>query len=551
MPMAGFGQLDLWRLAGQRSYERGERYVDAVVDLRDTVAGVRATVHGSDPYRVRLSWADGRLVGDCSCPVGREGAFCKHCVAVGLVLVDSAEENGADDEGGAAEGGAAPPRGDLRGYLESLEHETLVDLLCEQAAQDDALHRTLTLRAARDREEPDVAALRREIDGSLQTRGYVSYDGSYEYASRAGDVVDVLDELLEAGHAAEVVALAQRVVDLVAAAMEQIDDSSGQVGGVCAQAAEVHARACAEAPPAPAALARWLLEVQLGDRGWPDLAVADYADALGEPGMRLYRQEVEARWRALPARDRSSGYVAGYWAVTRLMEQLAALDGVDALVEVLAADLSSTWQYVRIATALAAEQRHSDALAWVERGLHEQEQAWSDQRLVDVAVELHLALGRRAEAVAVRRGALEAGPTFERYRQLRELATDLPESAQARGLLRGVELVRALHADGEHDQAWAAAQDAHCPAALWQELAERRAERHPLDAAAVFRRLAATRIEHRNKDGYAAAAELIARVGRLYERAAPPGEFTGYLDEIKAAHRQKRNFMAALAARGM
>jgi len=57
--------------------------------------------------------------------------------------------------------------------------------------------------------------------------------------------------------------------------------------------------------------------------------------------------------------------------------------------------------------------------------------------------------------------------------------------------------------------------------------------------------------QHRNKDGYAAAAALIARVGNLYERAATPGEFAGYLDEVKAAHRQKRNFMAALAAHGL
>ncbi|MGH3995797.1 MAG: hypothetical protein ACRDSN_25415, partial [Pseudonocardiaceae bacterium] len=252
---------------------------------------------------------------------------------------------------------------------------------------------------------------------------------------------------------------------------------------------------------------------------------------------------------ALPARDRSGGYVSSHWAVTRRMEQLAALDGVDALVDVLAADLSSPRQYVRIATALAAKQRHADALAWAERGLREQDKAWSDQRLVDVAVEQNLALGRAAEAVAVRRRALEAHPTFERYRQLRELGTGPDESA--RDLLRGVDLVRALHADGEHDQAWEAAQEVNCPAQLWHELAERRAGQHPLDAAAVFRRLATARIEHRDNDGYAAAAELIVRVRGLYERAAPPGEFAGYLDEVKAAHRQKRNFMAALAARGL
>lgn len=244
--MTGFGQLDLWRLAGQRSYERGEGYVDAVADLRETTAGVRATVHGSHSYQVRLSWADGRLQGDCSCPVGREGAFCKHCVAVGLVLVDEAED-----------GDGAEPAGDgLRDYLESLGHETLVDLLCDHAAQDDALHRALTLRAARDRADPDVAALRREIDSSLRNPGYLDYDGSYEYADRAGDIVGTLDDLLEAGHAADVVPLAQRVVDLIAEALTQADDSSGQVGAVYAQAAEVHARACAAAPPELEALIR-------------------------------------------------------------------------------------------------------------------------------------------------------------------------------------------------------------------------------------------------------------------------------------------------------
>lgn len=120
----------------------------------------------------------------------------------------------------------------------------------------------------------------------------------------------------------------------------------------------------------------------------------------------------------------------------------------------------------------------------------------------------------------------------------------------ARDLLCGVELVRALLADGEHDRAWDAAQGVHCPEALWLSLTERRAAGHPLDAAVVFRRLAATRIEHRNKDGYAAAARLIARVRALYERAAPSGAFATYLDEVRADHRQKRNFMAALAAEG-
>lgn len=134
--MSGFGQLDLWRLAGKKSYERGEQYVDAVTDLRWTANGVWATVHGTEPYRVRLSWADGQLAGACSCPHGEGGNFCKHCVAVGLTWIDGAESDDA----------SLPAPDELRAYLESLDHQTLVELLHEHASTDEALAYVLSLR---------------------------------------------------------------------------------------------------------------------------------------------------------------------------------------------------------------------------------------------------------------------------------------------------------------------------------------------------------------------------------------------------------------------
>ena len=134
--MGGFGQLDLWRLAGKRSYERGEGYLDAVTGLRGIGDGVRATVHGTEPYRVSLSWADNQLAGSCSCPHGSAGAFCKHCVAVGLRWIDQ------DDES------VAPPTTEIRAYLESLDRQALVDLLCDHAADNEWLYEDLSSLAA-------------------------------------------------------------------------------------------------------------------------------------------------------------------------------------------------------------------------------------------------------------------------------------------------------------------------------------------------------------------------------------------------------------------
>ena len=48
---------------------------------------ISATVYGSEPYEVVLSVEGHRLDGECSCPYGQEGHFCKHCVAVALVAL--------------------------------------------------------------------------------------------------------------------------------------------------------------------------------------------------------------------------------------------------------------------------------------------------------------------------------------------------------------------------------------------------------------------------------------------------------------------------------
>ena len=73
-------------LAGPRSVERGVVYLEEgrVGALRASATRVAATVQGAESYAVELSVDDGQLRFACSCPVGSDGAFCKHCVAVAL-----------------------------------------------------------------------------------------------------------------------------------------------------------------------------------------------------------------------------------------------------------------------------------------------------------------------------------------------------------------------------------------------------------------------------------------------------------------------------------
>ncbi|MCQ2393978.1 MAG: SWIM zinc finger family protein [Kiritimatiellae bacterium] len=84
------------------SVERGRGYLDNVEEPRQYPDGsVIAKVHGSEDYYTRLHVDDdGKLQGDCTCPVGYR---CKHAVALALVAIkklkaDEEMRRGATDD---------------------------------------------------------------------------------------------------------------------------------------------------------------------------------------------------------------------------------------------------------------------------------------------------------------------------------------------------------------------------------------------------------------------------------------------------------------------
>ena len=76
--------------AGSRSYSRGEEYFEdgAVHHLHCDGEQLTADVHGTHVYHARITNKDGFLEGECSCPFGQDGNFCKHLVALGLAYLD-------------------------------------------------------------------------------------------------------------------------------------------------------------------------------------------------------------------------------------------------------------------------------------------------------------------------------------------------------------------------------------------------------------------------------------------------------------------------------
>jgi uncharacterized Zn finger protein len=549
------------RLAGPRSLERGEEYAEwgAVGRLRVGVESVAATVQGTDAYEVRIAVEGGALAFGCSCPVGAEGAFCKHCVAVALCWL------GEDAPSG-------PTSDDVRAYLLSLDHERLVDLLMEHARDDgrldERLHR-LSVRHANG--GGDVTAYRAMIDRAFTVHGFVGYRDAYDYFAGIDETVDALDELLATGRPDAVIDLVEHALRTLAAAIERVDDSGGGTQPVVERIEELHHQACVAARPDPVALAERLLAWELdgGDLDIFDRAVVRYADALGQAGLDRYRKLAEEHWSAVPALHPGDSDASTYgrrFRITRIMEALAEESGdLEEQVAVRSRDLSHGYHFLRIAELCLRHDATELALQWAERGLEAFPER-PDPRLRAFVADRYRRDARWPEALELSWLDFADRPSLESYKQLKADAERLGEWETRRiaalDLLREratppshdrwaprrdhSELVRIFLWEGDDDTAWEEARSGACSAALWLELAAHRSRSHPHDALDVYERQVELAIAGRDRRAYQEAVALMGHVRSVLEQLGDDGAFPRYVARVREQHKRKRNLVKLL-----
>ena len=120
---------------------------------------------------------------------------------------------------------------DIRTYLSSQRPESLVDLLLDVAQRDDRLYQSLLLKAERTGGAGNtMTAFRRAIDSATHIHGFVDWRAAGSFASNLDQVAESLAELLKPDTAAMLVDLAEYAIERVGHALEEIDDSDGDVG---------------------------------------------------------------------------------------------------------------------------------------------------------------------------------------------------------------------------------------------------------------------------------------------------------------------------------
>ncbi len=572
----------LRQLAGDRYFDRGEAYFaeGALRSLQLTDQGIKAVVQGTRRYRVRLWAQSDEIKHDCTCPVGRDGAFCKHCVAVGLgwhAGVQIAGSNTADDAKPGSE------EVDLRAYLLKLDKEDLVSVLVDQADEDERLHRRLTLRAAQAAPgSADLSAWKQAFGEALGTDDFVYYREAYDYASGIEEVIESLEDFLRNGQAEKVIGLAEYGLDELEECLGHVNDSDGWMGGLLARLQELHLDACRRAWPDPMELAARLFEAEMDScHDTFHRAALVYAEVLGEAGLTRYRALAEADWakvRALGPDEEDHERYGRRFRITSIMEALAEAAGdLEALVAVKSRDLSMPYVFLQIASLYQEAGDADRALDWAERGWQAFPGPRRDERLRAFLAEAYQGRGRQDEAMALIWEGFAEYPRLDTYRQLerhgrrarqwpiwREKAlaeirrrvsekTTAPPGRGSWGRApprdRSLLVEISLH-EGDAEAAWREAEAGGCSNGLWLELAKRRETTHPDDSVGVYKAHVTALLHNTGDRVYQEAVGTLEKIRAILARTGKEAAFRPLMAEVRATQRRKRKLMQMLDRKG-
>ena len=235
--------------------------------------------------------------------------------------------------------------------------------------------------------------------------------------------------------------------------------------------------------------------------------------------------------------------------------------GADAVVEVIAHDLSSPYQFLRAAEVLAAADRIDDALDWLSRGRAAFGDA--DERLADMAADLHHRAGRHGQAADIARQRFTADPSLGAYQRLHEFAAaagDWPERREAAlELLRAQPiagaarpgpswtqppghsiLVEVLMWEGDMTPPGTLPSTADAPAGAGLKWPAPARDSTLLTPSPSLSRRSCDAIEGVKRSAYRAAAELAKELRGYAERADQTVEFAAWVRKVRTDNTRRR-----------
>jgi hypothetical protein len=264
------------------------------------------------------------------------------------------------------------------------------------------------------------------------------------------------------------------------------------------------------------------------------------------------------------------------------MEELAKDFGdIDDEIAILSADLTMSWQWVRVIRRVQEADRHNDALDWVERALVK---FVSAPGLAELAIEEYYRAGLTDKIVPLVWDEYTAQPTGQGYRRLADHAARVgvwedwhdralaalrrwvdhcrsvpsgdpsflrtPEGQRYLPHASGAHLVSAYLYDGDVESAWVEAQADDVSDEVRLDVALQRQAERRADAIPILQRIVRRDASLGGNDAYARAIEGMRRVRDLMVETGVSDDFAPYLASVRETFQRKRNLMALIDREG-
>ena len=549
----------LLKLAGPRAYERGLSYFadDRVTAIESSERHTAATVHGTHPYTVQLTHTHSQLDGACDCPASEGIEFCKHCVALALVLQERQAsgallQTGSDEE-------------KLKAYLALQTPEALVSELLNVLPKVPELRERLLLRAELAANSAPARRLKKAITQVTRPRQLWEYRQVAAYFKRIEATLQNIATIADELPAEVLLKTALYGIERLDKALEQVDDSGGYRFRAQESLRELHIKALRGLEWCPERRATHVLDLIL-EAPWDqfDDAPHNYADALGEEGLEAFYAQVEARLNALPEIRPGADFDEKY-PYRRLSHYLKGraveLEDWDALIRLEEPAATTARDYRRIAALYLRKQDPATAAEWLMKAdaLAGDDGGASASLWADV----HAASRDWDAAVEAQRRVLRQNPHYPQYSRLIELSARAGRAEEMRNETKAWLRTGAT-------RPWQDAQNAYTLAQIlrdeedWEgsyealigrvgdpehlrEAALWLGEPAPGRACELYAHAMEALIAKKNKRGYRAAVKFLLEAKRYFD-ATGPDEFAHFVARLRTTHRQKRNLIAALDA---
>ena len=400
------------------------------------------------------------------------------------------------------------------------------------------------------REEP-VTDLADAVLPLIRTRADLHrWSTANEHGRRMHEGIDELESALPTADPAEMYAVTHKALASAITVIARADDSSGIIGDACRRLLALHPAVAAAANAPTAKLIDWMIKFQFdGEVDYFELDPVAYAPALGEEGMKRYRQrltEIEAglgprpdeqeRWRG--------GHSHDWFTLDWNAKRLAVLDhDVEAIIATHARDR-------RVAAWL-----HDTAKAFVEIGEIDLAIDWAwqatdfdrghqSQRAADYWCTL-LEAHRPEQAAAARRLVFKRWPSSSTATALYrtagsawpELREDVITTLTANPREAVLFILLTLR---EASVAWNLAHAVDLDDDIaWAELVKAYEKIDPLAVIPILQRLTLHDLVEAKAQNYRSAARRLARMRRLAAGTEQAADVDAFIAELREDHRRR------------